>query len=109
MFLFESILTEQQDQMAVSRGDIALGLIAVYRSLGGGWQIRCDNGKPGDEIIQAPAWEGEEIPAPESPRRRGRVEPRTASNGISVQIDGRNSCPRVTVVEVQSLGDPSSP
>ena len=40
VFLFESILTEQQDQLAVSQGDIALGLIAVYRSLGGGWQIR---------------------------------------------------------------------
>lgn len=40
VFLFESILTEQQDQWAVARGDIALGLIALYRALGGGWQIR---------------------------------------------------------------------
>jgi outer membrane protein TolC len=40
VFLFESTLTQQQDQLAQSQGDIALGLIAVYRALGGGWQIR---------------------------------------------------------------------
>jgi NodT family efflux transporter outer membrane factor (OMF) lipoprotein len=67
VFLFESILTEQQDAMAVAQGDIALGLIAVYRSLGGGWEIRCNGGTPGAEIITAPAWEGEEIPTPEGP------------------------------------------
>ena len=41
VYLFsKTTLTEQQDQLAVAQGDIALGLIAVYRSLGGGWQIR---------------------------------------------------------------------
>jgi hypothetical protein len=40
VFLFQEQLTEQQDQLAVAQGDIALGLIAVYRALGGGWQIR---------------------------------------------------------------------
>jgi len=40
VFLFESTLTEQQDAWAVSQGDIALSLIAVYRAIGGGWEIR---------------------------------------------------------------------
>lgn len=66
VFLFESILTQQQDQLAVAQGDIALGLIAVYRSIGGGWQIRMGCNSPDAEIIHPPAWDGEEMPAPQS-------------------------------------------
>ncbi len=33
-------LVQRQDQLAQAQGDIALGLIRVYRALGGGWQIR---------------------------------------------------------------------
>jgi NodT family efflux transporter outer membrane factor (OMF) lipoprotein len=33
-------VARQQDQLAVARGQIAQGWIDVYRSLGGGWQIR---------------------------------------------------------------------
>jgi NodT family efflux transporter outer membrane factor (OMF) lipoprotein len=40
VYYFESILTQQQDQLAVARGQIALDLIGVYRALGGGWQMR---------------------------------------------------------------------
>jgi NodT family efflux transporter outer membrane factor (OMF) lipoprotein len=36
----QSLIT-QLDQWAQARGQIALGLIEVYRALGGGWQIRC--------------------------------------------------------------------
>ena len=35
-------LVTQQDTLAVAQGEIATGLIQVYRALGGGWQIRCD-------------------------------------------------------------------
>jgi hypothetical protein len=44
VFLFESTLTTQQDQYAAAQGDTALALIAVYRALGGGWQIRLGEG-----------------------------------------------------------------
>ncbi|HEX5472962.1 MAG TPA: efflux transporter outer membrane subunit [Lacipirellulaceae bacterium] len=37
----EQNLLVQQDQWAQARGQIALGLIEVYRGLGGGWQIKC--------------------------------------------------------------------
>jgi len=33
-------LIGQQDQAAVTRGDIAQNLVSVYRALGGGWQLR---------------------------------------------------------------------
>ena len=36
----EQNLVTQQDTLAQARGQIADGLISVYRALGGGWQIR---------------------------------------------------------------------
>ena len=36
----EQLLTQQQDQLAVARGSVANNLILVYKSIGGGWQIR---------------------------------------------------------------------
>lgn len=40
----QQALLRQQDQLAVARGDVPQGLIAMYRALGGGWQIR--EGRP---------------------------------------------------------------
>ncbi len=37
----QSALVDQQDLLAQTQGQIAIGLIDVYRALGGGWQIRC--------------------------------------------------------------------
>jgi NodT family efflux transporter outer membrane factor (OMF) lipoprotein len=33
-------LLAQQDQLAVTQGSVAQGLISVYRALGGGWEVR---------------------------------------------------------------------
>jgi len=41
VFTLQADLVTAQDELAVSQGDIALNLIEVYKSLGGGWQIRC--------------------------------------------------------------------
>jgi hypothetical protein len=62
VFLFQETLTEQQDLLAVAQGDIALGLIAVYRALGGGWQIRLAGSSPEAEPMSLP--ELEQIPPP---------------------------------------------
>jgi outer membrane protein TolC len=53
------------DTLAQARGEIGLGLIQVYRALGGGWQIRLT----GDETTA--------LPAPGVPRSpdRSRLEP----------------------------------
>lgn len=65
VYLFQTTLTEQQDELAVAQGDIALGLIDVYRSLGGGWQIRLGGNSPQAEPIQPQLLE--DMPAPISP------------------------------------------
>lgn len=36
----DRFLTEQQDSFTVIRGEIVLNLIALYKALGGGWQMR---------------------------------------------------------------------
>lgn len=36
----ERALVQQQDRWIASRGDIALSLIAMYKALGGGWEVR---------------------------------------------------------------------
>ncbi len=36
----ERFLVSQQDQWTLARGDIVLNLIAMYKALGGGWEIR---------------------------------------------------------------------
>jgi NodT family efflux transporter outer membrane factor (OMF) lipoprotein len=61
LFLFQSVLTTQQDQLAASQGDIALSLIAIYRALGGGWQIRLAGDVAAQPAI-APLPPLEEIP-----------------------------------------------
>jgi len=40
----QQALLSEQDRLAATRGEAPLGLVAVYRALGGGWQIR--EGKP---------------------------------------------------------------
>ena len=70
--LVEQNLVQQQDLLTSARGDITLGLIALYRALGGGWEIRLEQ-LPGRVAIPAgiPAPENklpiEIVPLPENP------------------------------------------
>jgi NodT family efflux transporter outer membrane factor (OMF) lipoprotein len=41
LFTLENSRLQQQDNLAVAQGNIALNLINIYRALGGGWEIRC--------------------------------------------------------------------
>src|SRR5262249_41144889 len=83
-------LITQQDLWAQARGQIALGLIQVYRSLGGGWQIRLGPppaegvvflpppgeqgaqpeviGKPGPENLPAPPINLKPVPPQQGPQ-----------------------------------------
>lgn len=45
--LLQQNLVPAEDSLAQAQGEIALGLIQVYRALGGGWQIRTAGGQPG--------------------------------------------------------------
>ncbi len=56
----DRVLVLQQDQWARTRGDIALNLIAMYKALGGGWELReghdfiSDANR--DEMLQRTNW-----------------------------------------------------
>ncbi len=50
VFVSTAFLTTQQDQLALAKADIALGLIQIYKALGGGWQIRLGNDCPPLEL-----------------------------------------------------------
>jgi NodT family efflux transporter outer membrane factor (OMF) lipoprotein len=63
--LVEQNLVQQQNSLAQAQGSIALGLIQVYRALGGGWQIRLTDCDP-----NAPPGKGEPGPDPELPAPR---------------------------------------
>jgi NodT family efflux transporter outer membrane factor (OMF) lipoprotein len=43
VLIVEQALTQQQDQLALSEGAVVTSFVDIYKSLGGGWQIRLDN------------------------------------------------------------------
>ncbi len=61
----------QQDQLAQARGQVAQGLVATYRAMGGGWEIRLGAGAAPAEGPEAapnpPAAPGEQLPLPQPP------------------------------------------
>jgi NodT family efflux transporter outer membrane factor (OMF) lipoprotein len=73
----EQSLIGQQDAWAQSRGSISLGLINIYRGLGGGWQIRLQPQGQSPEAIAKPPAEalppqnGAAPPAPNMGPRQG--------------------------------------
>jgi NodT family efflux transporter outer membrane factor (OMF) lipoprotein len=63
----EQIQVQQQDLLAQAEGEIATGLITVYRALGGGWEIRlhgCDDQLPCPDATNTPQQQLETVPAP---------------------------------------------
>jgi NodT family efflux transporter outer membrane factor (OMF) lipoprotein len=57
VFVAEQFLAQQQNVYAQAQGDIALGLITVYRALGGGWELRLaeKGGHAGEVPAASPA------------------------------------------------------
>jgi NodT family efflux transporter outer membrane factor (OMF) lipoprotein len=57
VFNLETTQVQQQDNLAIAQGNIALNLINVYRALGGGWELRM-NGEAvvrhGQQAVPAP-------------------------------------------------------
>jgi hypothetical protein len=45
--LLQQNLVPLEDTLAQAQGEIATGLIQIYRALGGGWQIRLEGCDPG--------------------------------------------------------------
>lgn len=64
VFVAELALTQQQDQLAIAEGEIAQSLVDIYRSLGGGWEIRLNALPPMTDVRV------EEVAPPEAPMMR---------------------------------------
>ena len=53
---YTTVLTAEQQELSVenavasTKGNVALGLISVYRALGGGWEIRGESDVISDEV-----------------------------------------------------------
>jgi NodT family efflux transporter outer membrane factor (OMF) lipoprotein len=54
VFNLETTQVQQQDQLSVAQGNIALELINVYRALGGGWELRTQNDNCGPMPPESP-------------------------------------------------------
>ncbi|MBI1914992.1 MAG: hypothetical protein HYS12_09695 [Planctomycetes bacterium] len=70
----------QQNLLAEARGEIAQGLIQVYRALGGGWQIRdsgCEEACPGS----SPPMEGKAQTSPDTVVPHAMVSPAEVPQG----------------------------
>ena len=65
VFTLQDILVQQQDRLAQVQGEIVQNYIAIYKALGGGWQIRL-GGNSGPRMVDAmeePMLEPEEFPS----------------------------------------------
>jgi hypothetical protein len=53
---YTTVITSEQSQLTIddsvasTKGNVALGLVAVYRALGGGWELRGDRDVVSDEV-----------------------------------------------------------
>jgi outer membrane protein TolC len=61
VYVAELVLAQQQDALAIAQGNIAASLVDIYRSLGGGWQLRLD---PPPTLPMSPM---EDVPPPVPP------------------------------------------
>jgi outer membrane protein TolC len=46
----QRVLARDQDQLTQARGSVASNLIAAYRAMGGGWQLRLDQSFVGEDV-----------------------------------------------------------
>ncbi len=76
-FVTSNFLVGQQDKLAQARGDIALGLISIYKALGGGWEIRL----PESVAEPAPAPPIQKQPLPPQGMAPRFLTPQAASIG----------------------------
>ena len=77
VFVLQGDLAVKQDQLAAAQGEVVASLVAVYKALGGGWEIRCPCFQPralsseqplpvqSDESLDRDESEVEELPLPE--------------------------------------------
>lgn len=88
VFFAEYFLVQQQDALAQAEGTIAQALVDLYRSLGGGWQIRLaeNPGPVGPIPPPMPRGDSEPVPVPILPPDRAALPgDATPAGGAPVQ------------------------
>ncbi len=94
VYTTQAALVVQQDQLAEVRGNIALNLIALYRALGGGWEVSfaSDTANCGVQTQlregAPPSDNGERVPSPR-PLPNSASEKETTKEGRSLQTDAK--------------------
>jgi NodT family efflux transporter outer membrane factor (OMF) lipoprotein len=97
--LLQLNLVQQQDLLAQAQGSIALGLVDLYRALGGGWEHRLYSENeayyvpeanpyqpnPADEGMPVPAPADEGAPPPPAPQEEKKAQ---SSRGL-IEVPGR--------------------
>jgi NodT family efflux transporter outer membrane factor (OMF) lipoprotein len=77
VYTTQSAMVTQQDQLASTRGNIAINLIDVYRSLGGGWQYFVERpptpAMHGAEEVHPPVGNVERLPTPSAEPQGGSL------------------------------------
>lgn len=54
VYVLQQLLVQDQERLALARGEVAMYLIAVYKALGGGWEIRTGAASPTGLAAAAP-------------------------------------------------------
>lgn len=71
VFNTQSLLAQQQEQLATAEGSITRNLILVYQALGGGWEaLRAGPAAPGPAAIEVQTPAPDSLPLPEPPKPR---------------------------------------
>jgi NodT family efflux transporter outer membrane factor (OMF) lipoprotein len=97
-FVTSNFLVGQQNKLAQSRGDIALGFINIYKALGGGWEIRLPPPAPPG----APAPEGAPAPRPLAPMATQLLPPEPVSEERVSEEPVNEESPRARALSVRA-------
>jgi NodT family efflux transporter outer membrane factor (OMF) lipoprotein len=93
VFNLETAQVQQQDNLAVAAGNIALNLIDVYRALGGGWELRLQ----GNEHVEDAMVLAAKAPAPTAPgappAAPGAPPPAPAAPSLPQPLPARPAAP----------------
>ncbi len=106
VFTLQSDLAVRQNELAIAQGDTIAELIAIYRNLGGGWQIRL-NPPPHIEHIKPPAPENVPPPLPEGPNNGLAPPNRVPQVPMPMPGNGATTQPMATP-EAPAPGDPNN-
>ena len=102
------VIARQQDWLARSQGEVAQSWVDVYRSLGGGWQIRLANPQPYQPgIAPPPTPTGDTLPPPnQDPAAQPQAQSAPADSEqasetalkTAVEAEAKTTTPKPTVL-----------